>query len=470
MIPLPQILIRTLPGERFTPFALAQKLRATAILESASFTHGKARYSILLIDEAFRVTQEADTDTVAITIDGEKKSAESSDILEVLDTIAREHRKGETDFPLPASGIGYLGYDYAQRCDTIHIASRTDTIGVPESQFIVGHTYIVFDHFTDTIHICGMNYTLRAIDLEKAIDEIERRINSLDFSYLETPAPPLLSTIITDEKSSHDDFIEGVKEIKEHIVKGNLLQAVLSRRLEIASEESAISVYRRLRSTNPSPYLFYIDFGGFQMIGASPESIVKVKHAEASIRPIAGTRRRGKDAAEDVVLSEDLLSDPKEKSEHLMLVDLARNDLGRVCRPGTVEVTRYMDIEMFSHVIHIVSDVIGTLDTEKYRPINVLKSSFPAGTVSGAPKIEAIERISRIEKLDRSFYAGAVGYLEADGDLDFCISIRCALKKDSIWFLQAGAGIVQDSVPENEWRETGQKLGALHAILAGGAV
>ncbi len=388
----PQIIIRTLPGERFTPFALAQKLKATAILESASFTHGKARYSILLIDEAFRISQR--DENVTVLIDGETRKSDSHDILEVLDSIAREHKKGETEFPLPASGIGYLGYDYSQRCDTIHIAPQEDTIGVPESQFIIGHTYIVFDHFTDTIHICGMNYSMREVDLDLAIDEIERKINSLDFSYLEPPAPALASTVITDLQASHDEFIEGVKEIKDHIVQGNLLQAVLSRRLEIASEESAIHAYRRLRSTNPSPYLFYIDFGDYQMIGASPESIVKVKHAHASIRPIAGTRRRGKDAAEDVVLSEDLLKDPKERAEHLMLVDLARNDLGRVCRPGTVEVPRYMDIEMFSHVIHIVTDVTGTLDTDRYRPINVLKSSFPAGTVSGAPKIEAIERIS----------------------------------------------------------------------------
>ncbi len=462
----PQIRIESLPGERFTPFALAQKLKAAAILESASFTHGKARYSILLIDEAFRVSQLEHS--VEILIDGEKKAAEEKDILLVLDRIACEHTKSDYDFPLPASGIGYLGYDYSQRCDTIHIAEQEDTIGVPESLFIVGHTYIVFDHFTDRIHICGINYSLRSIDLEMAIKGIIRRINSLDFSYLESPSPALPSTVVTDLTASHDTFIEGVKEIQENIRQGNLLQAVLSRRLELSSREPAINAYRRLRSSNPSPYLFYIDFTDFQMIGASPESIVKVKHKTAAIRPIAGTRKRGKDAAEDVVLSNDLLSDPKELSEHLMLVDLARNDLGRVCIPGSVTVPRYMDIEMFSHVIHIVSDVTGTLNEESYRPIDVLKSSFPAGTVSGAPKIEAIERLSRIEKTGRSFYAGAVGYLEADGDLDFCISIRCALKKDDIWTLQAGAGIVHASVPESEWRETGQKLGALQAILEGG--
>ena len=468
MTGLPQIKIQSFPGERFTPFALAQKLKALAILESASFTHGKARYSILLIDEAFRVTQEKER--VTISIGKEKQNADTNDILTVLDQIAREHTKIDFEFPLPSSGIGYLGYNYATRCDTIHIESQEDTIGVPESQFIVGHTYIVFDHFTDTIYICGINYSLHSIDLDKAIENIVKKINSLDFSYLESPSPALTSKVITDLEASHDWYIEGVKEIQEHIRKGNLLQAVLSRRLEISSEETAINAYRRLRSSNPSPYLFYIDFGDYQMIGASPESIVKVKNTVASIRPIAGTRKRGKDAPEDVVLSQDLLSDSKEISEHLMLVDLARNDLGRVCNAGSVTVPRYMDIEMFSHVIHIVSDVTGVLNSDRYKPIDVLKSSFPAGTVSGAPKIEAIERLSHIEKVDRSFYAGAVGYLEANGDLDFCISIRCALKKDTTWSLQAGAGIVHASIPENEWRETGQKLGALYAILEGGKV
>ena len=463
-----QIKIQSLPGERFTPFALAQKLKAVAILESASFTHGKARYSILLIDEAFRVTQQKKS--VTISINKEEIDAEADDVLVVLDQIAREHDKSDVDFPLPASGIGYLGYDYSSRCDTIHIAPQEDTIGIPQSLFIVGHTYIVFDHFTDTIHICGINYTLHSIDLDKAIGTIVKKINSLDFSYLEPPSPILPSKVITDLDDSHDRYIEGVIEIQEHIRKGNLLQAVLSRRLEICSEEPAINAYRRLRSSNPSPYLFYVDFGDFQMIGASPESIVKVKDSIASIRPIAGTRKRGKDTAEDIILSQDLLSDPKEISEHLMLVDLARNDLGRVCTAGSVSVPRYMDVEMFSHVIHIVSDVTGSLDSNHYKPIDVLKSSFPAGTVSGAPKIGAIERLSHIEKVDRSFYAGAVGYLEANGDLDFCISIRCALKKETTWSLQAGAGIVYSSIPENEWRETGQKLGALYAILEGGAV
>jgi anthranilate synthase component 1 len=229
-----------------------------------------------------------------------------------------------------------------------------------------------------------------------------------------------------------------------------------------------MAVYRRLRSQNPSPYLFLLDFDDYQLVGASPESIVRVRDGIASIRPIAGTRRRGKNTAEDEQLKQELLEDPKELSEHLMLVDLARNDLGRVSVPGSVHVTRNMDVEYFSHVMHIVSDVVGQIDPVAYRPIDVLKSAFPAGTVSGAPKIAAIERLSELETEERSFYGGAVGYIEPDGDLDFCISIRCALKKQSAWILQAGAGIVYASTPEREWEETEEKLAVLQRVLTGG--
>ena len=194
---------------------------------------------------------------------------------------------------------------------------------------------------------------------------------------------------------------------------------------------------------------------------------MRVRDGLASIRPIAGTRRRGKTREEDEQLKRELLHDPKEKSEHLMLVDLARNDLGRVCRPGSVQVTRYMDCELFSHVIHLVSDVQGVVQAG-IKPIQVLRAAFPAGTVSGAPKISAIEILSRLEKVKRRFYAGAVGYLQPSGDLDFCIGIRCALKQDSTWTLQAGGGIVYDSTPDREWEETNEKLGALKEIIEGG--
>lgn len=460
------MIMRSLPGERYTPFTLASKLGAKGILESVSSTHGKDRYSLLLLQEAFRITQLPDR--VVLRVGSDTIKCDESDILEVVSRISAQNALPPGGMPLPGAGMGYLGYRYCARCDTINLAAQEDPVGVPEAQFIVGHLYVIFDHFTDTLHLFGLNYDEHVIDLEQAVSEVMHRLEDLDFSYLAAPQPAKPAIVETDLAASKSSFIDGVREIKERIIAGDLLQAVLSRRLVVRSEERAMAVYRRLRSTNPSPYLFLIDFGDFQLVGASPESIVRVRDGIASIRPIAGTHKRGADAAEDALLRKELLEDPKERSEHLMLVDLARNDLGRVCVPGSVRVTRSMDVELFSHVMHIVSDVVGQVDPVQHRPIDVLKSAFPAGTVSGAPKIEAVERLSGLEREDRSFYGGAVGYVEPDGDLDFCISIRCALHQEDSWVLQAGAGIVYASDPEREWIETEQKLEAMRLVLEGG--
>lgn len=459
----------TLTGERYTPFALAKKLGALAILESASFTHGRDRYSIILAREAFRIKQEKDE--VLFSIDGHDLPYKNGDILDALLEVASQNVLPADGIPLPGAGIGFLGYEFCQRCDTIKLIPRPDTIGIPESEFIVGHVYLVFDHFTDTIHIFGLNYEQHEIDLSEALADIMKRLSDLDFSYLAPPAESAVCKVISDEKENHDTFVEGVNAVKEHIVAGNLLQAVVSRRLVLESAETALEVYRRLRSKSPSPYLFYLDFGDYQLIGASPESLVRVRDSVASIRPIAGTRRRGKNAEEEAALQKELLEDPKERAEHLMLVDLARNDLGRVCLPGSVRLTRNMVVEVFSHVMHIVSDVVGQIGSNgsTVKGIDVLRASFPAGTVSGAPKIRAIEILSGLEKESRSFYAGSVGYIEPDGDLDFCIAIRCALKKGKKWVLQAGAGIVHASVPEREWEETNEKLMAMRSVLEGGS-
>jgi anthranilate synthase component 1 len=232
----------------------------------------------------------------------------------------------------------------------------------------------------------------------------------------------------------------------------------------VETELPALEAYRNLRSTNPSPYLFYLDYGEYQLFGSSPEVHVKVKDDRAIIRPIAGTRRRGKDRGEDELLERELLADEKERAEHLMLVDLARNDLGRVCKPGSVTLGEYMGIERYSHVMHIVSEATGVL-REGITGADVIRATFPAGTVSGAPKIRAVEIIDRLEPIPRSFYAGLVGYVEPGGNLDSCITIRSGLKKDGMMVLQAGAGIVYDSVPEREYEETGEKLGALATAL-----
>jgi anthranilate synthase component 1 len=257
-----------------------------------------------------------------------------------------------------------------------------------------------------------------------------------------------------------EEFLKGVEKVRKEVIKGNLLQGVLSRRLVLRTEIPALEAYRRLRSINPSPYMFYLDLKNFQLFGSSPELHVKFDGKKVLMRPIAGTMGRGENKQEDELLEKELLSDEKERAEHLMLVDLARNDLGRICEPGTVHVSEFMCIEHYSHVMHIVSQVDGCLK-KGVSGIEAIRKTFPAGTVSGAPKIKAVEIIDSLEKEKRSFYAGIVGYIEPGGTLDSCITIRSALKMDDLLILQAGAGIVYDSVPEREYEETSSKLRAL---------
>lgn len=479
------------PCERYTPFSLARKIGAKVILESASFARGKQRYSILMTEEAFHVVQ--DDDGIAFLIDGRRvpftqtadgaetvargsRKPHQTDILDALLYVAQQNDLSAVrdesgafvpnSIPVPASGIGYLGYEFCARCDTITLAPQADELRIPESEFIAGHLYIVFDHFTEKLHVFALNYNEHQIDLAAALAKLTKRLDDMDFTYLAPPEDPEPVRTVTDLAQSEREYKEKVLALKKEIVAGNLIQAVPSRRLQLDCANSALEIYRRLRSVNPSPYLIYIDFGGRQLIGSSPESLVRVRDGIASIRPIAGTRRRGKNAAEDETLRAELLNDGKEKAEHLMLVDLARNDLGRVCESGSVEVTRFMDVEFYSHLMHIVSDVQGRVQ-DGIKQIQVLRAAFPAGTVSGAPKISAIEILSRLEKTKRRFYAGAVGYLQSNGDLDFCIAIRTALKQGSTWTLQAGGGIVYDSTPDREWEETNEKLGALRAVLDG---
>ncbi|MCF0225021.1 MAG: chorismate-binding protein [Fibrobacter sp.] len=456
-----------LPSERYTPFSLAKKLGAKAILESASFAHGRERYSTLMVDEAFRVRQ--NQDNVTIVVDGVEKVVlkdGEGDILDELLHIASENTVPPNQTPIPAAGVGYLGYEFCARCDTIHLASQVDELNIPEAEFIVGHIYIVFDHFTEKMHLFALNYEEHQIDLPKAIEKVKARLTDLDFSYLAAEPEVKKMELITDLVDSRASYEEKVAELQKRIVAGDIVQAVPSRRVQFESDIEAMEIYRRLRTVNPSPYLFYLDFGTHQLVGASPESLVRVRDGVASIHPIAGTRRRGKSEAEDFVLKEDLKNDPKERAEHLMLVDLARNDLGRVCEAGSVITVKYMECELYSHVIHLVSDVQGKVSAGK-KAIEVLRSSFPAGTVSGAPKISAIEILSRLEKVKRRFYAGAVGYMESDGDLDFCIAIRCCLKQSNKITLQAGGGIVAASNADREFEETNEKLGVMKAVLEG---
>ena len=434
---------KCISSERYTPYSLARKIGAVGILESASFAKGRERYSILMAEEAFKIVQ--DDDGVAFLIDGSRVPfvpvedsldalgrKKPADILDALLYVAQQHKNFEnsSDIPVPASGMGYLSYEFARRCDNIRFFEQEDELGVPESLFIAGHIYIVFDHFTETMHIFGFNYKEHKIDIEAAVEKMVKRINDMDFSYVENEIGKFEYKILTDIEQSKREYIQKVEELKKHIVDGDIIQAVPSRRVQIECKATALQVYGKLRKVNPSPYMFYLDFGNFQL------------------------------TAEDEELSKTLRENPKERAEHLMLVDLARNDLGRVCKSGSVTVPQYMECERYSHVIHLVSNTEGFV-REGVKPIQVLRASFPAGTVSGAPKISAMQILSRLEKIKRRFYAGAVGYIQNNGDLDFCITIRSCLCKDGIFSLQAGGGIVYDSTPEREFTETQEKLGAL---------
>jgi anthranilate synthase component 1 len=273
---------------------------------------------------------------------------------------------------------------------------------------------------------------------------------------------------------SEDDFVSGftregfeaaVKRVKEYIVEGDAMQVVLSQRLSIPFQAPPLDLYRALRSLNPSPYMYYLDLDDFHIVGSSPEILVRLEDGVVTVRPIAGTRPRGKDESEDLLLEKELLADPKELAEHLMLIDLGRNDAGRVSEIGSVELTEKMLIERYSHVMHIVSNVVGRIK-EGMSAIDVLRATFPAGTVSGAPKIRAMEIIDELEPVKRGVYAGAVGYLSWTGNMDTAIAIRTAVIKNGLLHIQAGAGIVADSVPASEWAETMNKGRAIFRAVS----
>ena len=451
--------IKEIGGEGFTPFALAKKLNAPVILESTSLDQGQARYSLLLVEEAFRVMQEGPGEfLIQAGRSWEKRKEPGKDILHLLEEYSAPFRGVETDFPFPAGGIGYLSYEFSRFCDKIRFPDVA-VDGGPAGVFLFGHVFLIYDHFTDIIHLVGMNYEHKSIDLDEALDRVEKRIFDLDFNYLNGHKQEYTAKVVSppEEKES---YLKNVEKVKEEIVKGNLLQGVLSRRLEIETDQPALDAYRDLRSANPSPYLFYLDFGEYQLFGSSPEVHVKSDGRDVTIKPIAGTRRRGKNRAEEEELIQEMLNDPKERAEHLMLVDLARNDIGRFCEHGTVKPVSLFDVERFSAVVHMVSTVTGRRKPGTTSG-DIIRATFPAGTVSGAPKIRAIETIAALENRARGFYAGLVGYFEPDGSFDTCITIRSALKRGDKLTLQAGAGIVFDSTPEREWEETGEKLMAL---------
>lgn len=365
--------------------------------------------------------------------------------------------------------VGFVGYEYVTRIEPTVPAATKDELGTPLLYFMLSDSLLIFDRAKQTLRLC-VNAHVHG-DAAKAYDTAVTELHEL-YALLRHPselAPaPLIDTpklTVPPGNFTQPRFEKAVEDAKEFIRSGDIIQFVPSQRFTREFTKSPLDLYRALRTVNPSPYMFILEAGDFSIVGASPEVHVRLTDGLVEIRPIAGTRKRGANHAEDLALEKELLADEKERAEHLMLVDLARNDIGRVCRYGTVKVPEMMVIERYSHVMHIVSQVEGQISPDK-TAYDLMRATFPAGTVSGAPKIRAMQIIAQYEPSQRGFYAGALGYFGYDGNSDTCIMLRTALLKDGKIHIQAGAGVVADSVPASEYQETVSKASALLKAVA----
>jgi anthranilate synthase component 1 len=384
--------------------------------------------------------------------------------LELIRYLSTKIRLDSVDGEIPflTGAIGYISYDTVRSFEKLPDTSE-DTLGLPDIHLEIPESLVVFDHAKRKATLATLVET--GDDPRQSYSTGKDRLTSLYRAFLSNlpedinegtsskSEPPVSNT-------SREQFEGMVRKGKEYIRAGDVFQVVLSQRLEGETDAEPIQIYRALRMLNPSPYMFYLDLGSHQIIGSSPEALVTLENGCAMVRPIAGTRPRGSNSQEDKLLTDELINDEKEKAEHVMLVDLGRNDLGRVCKYGTVKVTEFMKVEYYSHVMHMVSAVNGEL-AEDRDMLDLLRAAFPAGTVTGAPKIRAMEIIEELEGVKRGPYAGSVGYFDLRENMDMCITIRTIIMKGGKYYIQAGAGIVYDSDPSREYEETLDKLKAL---------
>ena len=368
--------------------------------------------------------------------------------------------------PLCSLLAGYFSYDTIRYFEKIK-DTCIDDLKIPDIRIMRPTTLVIHDNLQKKIFFIKNCFSDKKIsNYEKKYTDIQDELNNIIIQSKISASYNDKKLVKKTIKSniSKKQFLENVKKAKKYIQIGDIFQVVLSQRFETKLTKKPLSIYKRLRLTNPSPFMFYFNFNDFQIIGASPEILVRLRDNKVTIRPIAGTRPRGKNLSEDNFYKKDLLSDKKEISEHLMLLDLGRNDIGKISKINTVKVTEQFKIEKYSHVMHIVSNVTGEFDKKKSK-YDTLMAGFPAGTVSGAPKIRAMEIIDELEKNKRKIYAGGIGYFSANGDFDTCIALRTALAKNGKYYVQAGAGIVADSIPEKEFQETVNKSKALIKAL-----
>ena len=453
-----------------TPLSVYTKLANqpySYLLESVEGGNKFGRYSIIGLPSKLRI-QINDNKILVFEGDTVKKEINDENPLDFIDQFMANF-KVPTDLDLPrySGGLaGYFGYETIKYIEPKLCKKFVeDKLALPDILLMLSDEIVVFDNISGTLFI--INYVDPSITdaYELGLKKLQKLVNNLQSG----PSP---FASFENSESDHSNFTEvfsefgeehfktAVDKAKQYIFDGDIMQVVLSQRMTKPFESNPLSLYRTLRSLNPSPYMFFYHMGDHYVVGASPEILVTLVGEKVTVRPIAGTRPRGQDDSEDIQFEKDLLADPKEIAEHVQLMDLGRNDVGRVAKTGTVNVTDSMIIEKYSHVMHIVSNVEGVIK-DKLSAIDVLKASFPAGTVSGAPKVRAMEIINELEDTKRGVYSGAVGYLGFDGDMNVAIAIRTAVIKDNMLYVQAGAGIVADSVPKNEWVETQNKAKAI---------
>lgn len=461
-------IIRQLPADLDTPLSLYLRLGNqpyTYLLESVEGGERFGRYSFIGLPA--RTVLRVHGHFASVETNGQAvEQCDCEDPLAFIEAfMARFKAAPVPGMPrFPGGMCGYFGYDTVAYIEKkLARGFKPDDINTPDILLMLTDELAVVDNLTGTISLIVYADPMQ----EDAYLQAHRRLNELARELEKPVRPPPAES--GEEQEAVSEFGEAgfkaaVEKAKRYITDGDIMQVVISQRMRRPFHAHPLSLYRALRRLNPSPYMFYYDMGGFQVVGSSPEILVRLEGQDAdkrvTVRPIAGTRPRGTTREEDMALEQDLLADPKERAEHVQLMDLGRNDVGRVAQVGSVQVTENMTIERYSHVMHIVSNVEGKLKPG-HTAMDVLRATFPAGTVSGAPKIRAMEIIAELEPSKRGIYAGAVGYLGFNGDMDVAIAIRTAVVKEGMLYVQAGAGIVADSVPENEWQETRNKARAV---------
>ncbi|MBW7649571.1 anthranilate synthase component I [Anoxybacillus sp. ST4] len=470
-------IVRRFFADTFQPIQLFTALRdeAAFLLESGDDMSPWSRYSFIGIQPFISIESD---DGKRFFVKEQQRTLICTSTMKEAFAFMQQHVNVQPlalDVPFRGGAVGYISYDFISSIEKVPYHTYND-LQMKIIHFVVCETLFAFDHVKkelllihyvrltekDNEQTCIQKYEVACQKIDKLARKMVHGCDEQAHMMFERHIPVSFDRVRSnmDKKT----FYEAVERIQSYIASGDVFQVVLSQRFAIETSIDGLELYRLLRLLNPSPYLFYLKFGEEQIIGSSPEKLIQVRNRELEIDPIAGTRRRGKNEREDEALMHDLLHDPKERAEHYMLVDLARNDIGRVAMYGTVRTTQFMQIGKFSHVMHLISKVKGTLRDDVH-PLDALTAAFPAGTVSGAPKIRAMQIIQELEPTARNVYAGAIAYIGFDGNIDSCIAIRTAVLKQGVAYVQAGAGVVADSLPALEWKETRNKASALiHAI------